>query len=265
QHAATYNTYRFLPARDFELRIADHYLAWGPLPGSASSAPTVPCPALSHYVERARRASARRHDPQDLVFFANQFVPHLMDFRSSVRAHGSDEYFDWQIRFFDALSSETRSHVILRVKGRSDSSLYAFVKRRFPEITIEGKEVSFDERIRGCRLAVCDCLTQVYAECLMLVPTVLFWDPLIWDQCAAAQALHGALRQAGIYQDSPEAAAEHVGAVWSHPEAWWRGAAVAAARDEYLHGLFDISADWQATWSALLERQWKIAKVGPGD
>lgn len=251
QHGAMYGMYSHLPCREFEVSVCDRYLAWGHQCITGENITDVPCPALSHYQSKPIRSRAEDR----IVLFANQLFPFLQDFRSSVKAYGSDNYFDWQVRLLAALTPSIRTRLILRIKHAGDLEIYRRLTRYFPEITIESKELSFDDRIGSCALAISDCCSHVYAEVMAVVPTVLLWNPAIWEVTENAERHLSALRDVSVYFANPESAAAHISTIADNPASWWATPAVQGAVNRYLKHYFNPKSDWQEEWNRALETQ----------
>ena len=102
------------------------------------------------------------------------------------------------------------------------------------------------------RLAVIPYPDTGLIEAMVIgVPTVMFWDPEMWEMRADAQAPFDALREAGVLFEDPHAAAAQVDSVYERAGEWWATAEVRAARSAFLDR-FARPGDWLADWSRLL-------------
>ena len=62
------------------------------------------------------------------------------------------------------------------------------------------------------------------------VPTIMFWNPGLWELRRTAEPYFAALKKVGILHEAPISAAEMVVQVWEDVQAWWRRSAVTEAR-----------------------------------
>jgi putative transferase (TIGR04331 family) len=167
-------------------------------------------------------------------------------------------YLDWQQRFAGALDAATFAR--LRLRPHREDNQWQLVDRltaRFPQLRVEGWEVSFEQSMRQCELYVCDHLSTTFIEALAAnTPTILFWETRSNALREEALPYYDLLRQAGILFDDPAAAAAAVNAVMATgADLWWaapvRQQAVTAFCARFARG----GADALATWEAELARQ----------
>lgn len=250
QHGAMYSTYDQLPCRDFEQQISDYYVGWGWVEESDRKR-NLPSPPLSVSLNRDKERGVPAARVK-IVWLVNEICPYLIDFRSSLKSWGSARYFAWQVRFLSAVPADLRRHIIVRFKSQRDYPLYEQLRERFPEISIEGKEVAFDDRMAECRIAVADCSSHVHAQAMIQSPVLLFWDTEIWRETPFATQLTTVLAEAGIHSSSPEGAARRLVECYERADEWWDEPHVRQARERYLTSLFMPATDWQQRWQRYL-------------
>ena len=103
------------------------------------------------------------------------------------------------------------------------------------------------------RVAVVDYPSTSFLEALVSgTPTLLFWDPEIWEMRAAAEPYLSLLRQAGILLDSPEAAARQLEAIYPDSPSWWYRPDIRAARDEFTRRFAFADRNWVRAWGKAL-------------
>ena len=92
-----------------------------------------------------------------------------------------------------------------------------------PGIKIEDWSMKFVDSMRLARLHVSDHLASTFIDGFIAdKPTLLFWDPKIFQVRPSAAPYFDTLRWAGILFDSPEAAATAAADIYPDVEAWWR-------------------------------------------
>ena len=60
----------------------------------------------------------------------------------------------------------------------------------------------------------------------MQVPTILVWDPTLWELRDSALDAFADLKAAGVFHPDPDSAAHHVSEIWMDTEDWWRSTEV---------------------------------------
>ena len=159
----------------------------------------------------------------------------------------------WQDRFVDALPGPVRQMLVLRAPP-SDLGQCVGQRRvdRYPGIATD-VYAKFKESVARSRLTVLERPGTCLLECLaMNGPTVLFWDPTLWDFRDEARPCIDALRSAGILWDAPESAAAHVAAVYDDPDAWWNSDSVQKARTAFVERFALSRSDWMRQWKRAL-------------
>lgn len=251
QHGGNYGALAMMPSEEHETAIADRYYTWGwQRAGSAATVVPMPAPKL---IGRAARASSLGGGvlwvatiaPRYLVQFP--WVPG--DFAT---------YLDWQQRFAGRLDAATFAQ--LRLRPHREDNQWQLVDRlaaTFPQLRVEGWDISFEESLRQCELYVCDHLSTTFIEALAAnTPTILFWETRSNKLRPEALPYYALLREAGILFDDPAAAAAAVNAVMATgADIWWAAPARQRTVAAFCARFARTSADALDAWDAELARQ----------
>lgn len=256
QHGGGYGISRALPQEALERSIGNPYFVWG----WADRQPlleNLPHPLVSRPRRRPRSSSLPR-----ILFAPQSAQPYQQRLDSTPVGAQWEQQWEWQARFVGALPDHLRRRVMLRPPPADfGQGLRQRLCDRYPEIAID-RSHAFHRSAVQSRLTVIEKLGTGLLETLAMdTPTVLFWDPRLWEVREQAVPYFEALRGAGILWDCPDDAAAHIATVYEDVESWWRGSPVQAAR----RGLVDRFAlgrrDWARCWVDVLKRQVARASV----
>lgn len=250
QHGGGYGVYRFTSMERHEKKISDSFLSWGWANGDGH-AKNVPAPQLPVAPRRPRGSPSRGSGP--ILFVATTNPRYFYRFFSAPQGSQMEDYFQWQLRFFQALPERLRNRV--RFRPHSHPYPHGFRERfseRFPEVRFD-PEPSFRRSLRGSSLTVIDHLSTPLLEALALNrPTLLFWDPERWEIRPEAQNAFDSLRRTRILQDSPEEAAARLENISEEPERWWSDPSTQQARRQFADRYARSSGDWAGAWRRTL-------------
>lgn len=251
QHGGYYGLLRSMQHETFERAISHAYGVWGWADGQLPLR-NLPHPVVSRHPRRPRVRSGR------ILFVPNVAERYLIRLGSTAAGSLWEPQWRWQERFVAALPSSLRQRVALRpppVDAELGQNVRRKLKDRYPEIAVD-LCASFKKSVASSRLTVLErpgtCLLESFA---MNDPTVLFWDPTLWDFRDEAVPYIDALRRAGILWDSPESAATHVAAVYGDPVDWWNNESVQLARGAFAERFALARRDWAGSWVRTLRQE----------
>jgi putative transferase (TIGR04331 family) len=249
QHGGYYGYARSTPAEAFERAIGHTFFVWGWADGQPSLR-NVPHPIVSRYPRRFRTRSTR------ILFAPNVAERYLHRLGSTAAGSMWEPQWQWQDRFVGALPAPLRRQVTLRPPPYDfGQGVRQRLCDRYPEIAIDGC-ARFKQSVARSRLTILERPGTCVLESLaMNGPTVLFWDPTLWDFRNEAAPYLAALRRVGILWDSPELAAAHVAAVYDDPAAWWNSEAVQTARGAFAERFALARRDWVDCWVRALREE----------
>lgn len=251
QHGGNYGALAMMPSEEHEVAIADRYYTWG-WERAGCAATVVPMPAPKLIGRAARTAS-----PGGGVLWVATIAPRYLVQFPWVPADFAT-YLDWQQRFAGALDGATFAR--LRLRPHREDNQWQLVERlvaSFPQLRVEGWDVSFEHSMRQCELYVCDHLSTTFIEALAAnTPTILFWEARSNQLREQALPYYALLREAGILFDDPAAAAAAVNAVMAAgADVWWAAPVRQRAVAAFCARFARTSADALDAWDAELARQ----------
>lgn len=242
QHGGYYGYASLMPFEAVEREIGHSFFAWGWADGQPQLR-NVPHPIVSRHPPRRRALSTR-------MLFAVHVAERYL-YRLAPPWPGSlwEPQRRWQELFVGALPAQLRRHLALRPPPREmGQSVRQRLCDRYPEITIDSC-AEYKQSVARSRLTILERPGTCFLESLaMNGPTVLFWDPTLWNFRGEAVPYLDALRRVGILWDSPEGAAGHVEAVYADPATWWNSAPVQAARGAFAERFALARRDWPGCW-----------------
>ena len=107
-------------------------------------------------------------------------------------------------------------------------------KNKFPDVSLQEPDQPLHSIAKNCRLFISTYNATTYNEALAAnIPTVMYWDRNLWEWASFAEKDFLSLKAAGIFHDTPEAAANHVNAIWDQVSDWWYSKKVQNAREKF--------------------------------
>ena len=266
QHGGGYGVDRVSFNEGHERRICDRFLGWGWAEPHQTDLRNVPALQIPELEERVHRERSTAGTPDGILFFATDFPPTLNGFRNQPILDQWNQYFEWEFRFLQELDPNLRKYAMYRPYthdyGRGTKNELA---ARFPWVVIDdGRNwaESWVRRIAWARLVVIDHKATTFLYTLALnVPTVLYWNPDLWELRPEAQLFFEELRRVKILWNDPESAAAFVSTVYGRVKEWWDSSEVQAVRQSFVlrHAL--NSDGWLSEWKEILLDELKGAEA----
>ena len=251
QYGASYGIAACLPLENHELTITDTYYSWG-WEKSDCIAKVVPMPAT----RLIKRKSIGADNRKDGILMATNCFPRYVYRFQDFLSYDNKQYFDWQQRFVAALCLENqiRLRVRLYIMDYGCDCAQKW-KDSYPELAIENWDIPFLKSLENCRLHVSDHLASTFIDGLVAnKPTILFWNPEIFQVKHKFQLYFDKLRHVGILYDNPEAAAAAVDSVYDDVEAWWNDRHRQEIRKEFCDLFARTSPNALDQWADELKR-----------
>jgi hypothetical protein len=251
QHGGGYGFYRRMPTEILETAIADVYATYG-WGGKGGRFRALPFPRM----RRLEAAGARRApaEARRLYFVGNNMPLYPYQFSNVPFGTEVGTYLDDQAAFLRALPSAAAAAATVR-SYPMDWGLKAAerLRREFPDLEHEPKGLSLVRGFTGARLVVMDCLTTSFLEALAFdVPTLIFCPPRMVEPRPESREDLAVLKEAGIYLESPEAAARRAGELLADPMIWWMSPAVRRARAHWAARHCGLAGAWPGDWADML-------------
>lgn len=226
----------FSGGREYQHRVADHQLTWGPA-GAVGRAST----AVG--IWKGLPKVGRRRSGAMLVTTAHPRFSH--DIRSMVIAGQMVPYFEDQFRFVAALPKAIQDELVVRLsRADYDWAQQQRWKDRFPDIHLDDAQRAIFDLMRRTRLCISSYNFTSYFESISAdLPTVMYWNPEHWEMDPMAEPYLEAFSRAGIFHATPESAARHVSDIWEDVEPWWAGNDVRDAIEVFREGFCRLPID----------------------
>lgn len=147
----------------------------------------------------------------------------------------SEAFLSDQLAFYETLEAAVASETILRIHTALDRRfgsgyLDAWLEK-FPAVKVDDSKLPIRKVLRKTRLFVYTYNSTGYLESLaMNFPTVMFWDPNLFETNLTFTAALAELERVGVFHRSPKTAARQINRIWHDVNAWWSNAEVQEAR-----------------------------------
>jgi putative transferase (TIGR04331 family) len=239
QHGGHFGTGRWCFTEEHDIAICDRYFSWGWTDPNESRVKRVG-------QLKTKRPLGVRHAKKRIALLVGNGLPrYSYSMYSAPVARQWLDYFNDECAFVSNLPESIRSCLVVRLHssdyGWDQSSRWL---ERFPDICLDAGRRKIIELIRESRLYISTYNATTYLESLsMNVPTVMFWNPDHWEMRASAAADFDALKEVGIFHDTPQSAARHVAGIWNDVNSWWQGRELSRVRQRFQERYCDLPVD----------------------
>lgn len=246
QHGGNMGIARFNQTEDHQVRIADFFTSWGWKKEGYNN--VLPMPALK-LTEAIPLSDSRGDVLVTIASYPRYFYCHY-----SVPVAGQYlNYLEDQLKFVRSIDSELQTFLKLRI----DHDKYGWdIVERFTHAgvgwAIDREQVSFTKKLNGCRISVSTYNATTFLETLAAnFPTIVFFDPKIFEVRSEAEAMINRLREVGILHSTPESAAKLLNSIGNNVDQWWNDSSLQAVRKDFCHQYASVSTDWLNVWRSL--------------
>ena len=225
QHGGHYGVGLWSSSLDHELAVADRYLSWGwRLPGQDKVVPAPAMRLLERWPPRSGQASA-------CLLVTTTFPRYAYWAYAAPVAGQMSRCIDDQVAFATALGQSPREALAVRLApGDYGWDVQDRWRDGCADVSFDDSSVPLSVSSSAARLCVVAYNATSHLELLARRrPTLMFWDPKLWEMTVEAAALHDRLRETGLLFDTPEECAEQVNRIWHDVDGWWAGEEVQAA------------------------------------
>lgn len=220
--------------RHFELAFLDTYLSWGWSHSQGAHATIVPFNA-PHYAGK-RQASYVPDESRKGVLISSAARPqHLLEYPYLPQRF--ERYLEKQLLLAQGLNSLLQEDVTIRTRpkdlGWDVKALVDSLKNS--AIQLEFQSGQFSDRLKQCRLHVCDnCSTTIVESLWANHPTLVMITDDYFQLYPQALQDYKILADAGIFHDSLESLLAQCKLVQDRPEQWWMSAKTQSAIQNFL-------------------------------
>jgi putative transferase (TIGR04331 family) len=258
QHGGGFGSVRHSGVEAHFVRMCDRYYSWGSTHDGDPKVKPMPSFRLRKTARQLNRSTA----DGPIMVVATTTARYKTFAESGVVGPHMLQYIREQERFVTALQPYARDLLLIRyfndlweepARWRAFDPGLRLQHGRKKEL---GRESDFIAELRKCRLAVHTANETTYLEALAAnFPSLIFWNPSLFEVRDSVEPDFDALRTAGILHDTPESAAEQVNRIAGDVRGWWATAAVQDARRAFCAHLAHTSTTWLQEWRAEL-RAW---------
>ena len=161
---------------------------------------------------------------------------------------------DMWCTFIAALSPNVRATTRFRPYHVNYSDVQARLEHRFGQSLISAGD-SYGKALHQGRLVVCTYPQTTFSEAAASGPTILLFDPTLWEVHNDFSDLLGMLSEAEIAHYDPVAAARFVDRCWPEIEDWWRSKKVAKACATFFRDACLIARRPAGPWGMFLQKE----------
>ncbi len=245
QHGGHYGTGLWSSTDDHEIAIADRFYSWGWDSNLTPRVKPLDAPKLIGISSTLRPSASG-----GLLLVSNSLPRYSYRMYSIPVAGQFLRYLNQVSDFCELLDDHIKPELTVRLHpqdlGWNDR---ARMLKRNPELNIYRGGEPLHSQLNRSRLVVGTHNATTYLESLAAnYPTIIFWNPDLYELSESALPYFEELRAAGIFFHSPEEAAAKVNQVFAEPSAWWNKYEVQRARKRFIDRFACSTPDWLGNW-----------------
>lgn len=230
QHGGNYGIGRWESSEEHQYAISDCWLSWGWIDDKRPNIKPVGNLKMVGY--------DLGWDPDGHALMVEMIVPRYSYriFSMPVASQWLD-YFEAQCRFIDALPERIRRKLIVRLRQQD----YGWCQKqrwkdRYPNINLDDGQVPIAPLIKKSRVYVSTYNATTFLESLaMNIPTIVFWNPDLFELRDSAVSYFERLKAVGIFHETPESAAYKMMRIWDDVASWWNSKSIQEVRKEFCY------------------------------
>lgn len=232
QHGGVSGILEWSFGEDHQVSIADKFISWGWNPGGKK---IVPGFVLTNAGKRIR-------NKKDGCILLTTVPMRRYSHKGGAWPVGpqqSEMFLSDQLKFYEGLEPSIADKTILRIHTALDrrfgSGYVDAWMAVFPGVKVDDSRLPIRRALRKTKLFVYTYNSTGYLESLsMNFPTVMFWDPCLFETKPAFTEAMAELERVGVFHRLPQSAAEHINRIWNDLDGWWSSAHVQEARCHFV-------------------------------
>jgi len=246
QHGGLYGCCLWSSSEDFQRKIYDQFYTWGWEDNDRNISKKLP---LIHLNEAKRKIKS--DNKGNLLLVSNCFPRYSYSLESMpISSTGNFSYFKDCFKFVRFCKAENRA--LLLVRMYLHDYLWCQKERwgkEFPDLEFCNTEKSIINQLNSSRLHIGTYNGTSFLETFVAdYPTILFWNPDMWELRPSAKPYFKKLFDVGILHYSPEKAAQKVNEISEDPRSWWMQTEIQEAKDLFCHQFARTSESWLQEW-----------------
>ena len=231
---------KFSGSMSHDFLVSDKYLSTG---WDLAEEPVVIPVGNFRMRFRGEAFNANRHG--HVLITCGSMPQYIADIRSM--ALGPQTILNYRLVFdlVDGLTVEQKDLIKVRLHP-SDESWNAKGRwlERHPTIKFASRRGHIHSLMKTCRVNIVTYRATVFIDSLMgNIPTLMFWDPLLWEVSESALPAFERLKEVGIFHSDPKTIVTHIQKYWDDMPAWWLSKPVQDARLKFLSDYSTPSLD----------------------
>jgi putative transferase (TIGR04331 family) len=254
QHGGGYGITRMIGIEWHERQTSDRFYSWGWADQETDAKlDTLVAPKLA----MSNRRPGKSFRLKTILLVGNTFPRYLNRFQSWPVGSQWEEYFQGTLKFLQEVGPELQQYIIYREHVMEYGwHMSQRVKERFPGLIIDNHSRSFRSRMKQARLMVFDHFSTTFLEAIAAnVPSMVFFDPRLWETRKAAQPYLDNLLQAKILHYDPKSAALQVQKIYDNIDSWWFSDEVRQSLEKFANHFALSSKDWRRQWAEMINRE----------
>lgn len=239
QHGGGYGMMKYFFHENHQKKISTNFLKWGNY-HSAKCNTTIAGAFINGF------AGQIKTDFSGNVLLIECAVPRYSTHLASMFISTQWlDYFGGLVTFYQNLPGEIKPFINLRLYKED----YGWSRRerwldKFSDIKFDDERNTLLKSFKKCRICICTYNGTTYLQSLALnIPTIIFWDSNHFELNEMAKEDFFNLKSVGIFHETAESAAKHLGDIFEKTEEWWRSPEVQAARSQFCKRYADIGID----------------------
>jgi len=250
QHGGQYGVGKLVPLEEHERAVSDYFLSWG-----WNGNDVIPLPSSKLTSIRKRRSQDQYSNGN--ILLVSTSVPRYSYFASSITI--SEQYlteFYNQVEFIGLLGKSATS----KLEVKLDKNKFHGWEQEgrmteiFPDTNFICQYEEFTKIMYEKKLIICTYNATAFLESMSAnIPTVLFWDPNIWQIRESAKGDFLLLESVGILHYSAESAAECINNIWNNVGTWWNEPCRVKAVEEFCYKYARKENNWRKKWKFTME------------
>jgi putative transferase (TIGR04331 family) len=216
QHGGNYGIGLMSAMQNEEIAIADSYLTWG---WNDESKPRVIAAPATKLIAKLSEESSRTKCVHVLAS-----MPRYSGWLySAPMGPQYSSYLNDQLSFVRKLKGTPKDHLVARSTADDFGwDLEQTWKSQFPDVQFDKGSRSFRKAIQEAKLVVATYNATTFLETFSAnIPTVIFWNPELWELNNEAEDYFQRLKSCNIYFDDPTNCASFINRHWDEIDSWW--------------------------------------------
>lgn len=239
QHGGHYGTGKYSFNEEHEIAICDYYLSWG---WGEDNKKIIPIGQIT-----GKKPLNTNNSGKTKALLVTTTVPRYSYWMYSIMVSRQFlDYLNYQCRFIESLPNEIRDSLVVRLYSNDYGwDQEKILHDRLPNQKIDIGKININNLIRQSRLYISTYNATTFLESFTMgVPTVIYWEPKIFELRDSAIPFFNELKEVGVFHETPESAANHVAEIWGDVESWWESREVSQAVKRFCNQYAHLPNDY---------------------